>query len=52
VPEGLALPAPAQPAAAGVIEIELASGARLRITGAVEPATVSAVIASLAGARR
>jgi transposase len=44
--------APAAVAAAGIIEIELASGARLRITGAVEPATVSAVVAALAGARR
>jgi len=34
-----------------VIEIELA-GARLRITGAVEVATVSAVLAALAGRRR
>jgi len=40
-----------QPATAGVIEIELA-GARLRITGAVEVATVSAVLAALAGRRR
>ena len=51
VPEQLAVAAPVQSAAAGVIEIELASGARLRITGAVEPATVSAVIAALAGRR-
>jgi transposase len=52
VPETPALAAPAHPAAAGVIEVELASGARLRITGAVEPATVSAVIAAVAGRRR
>jgi transposase len=46
-------PAAAAPmAAAGVMEIEFASGARVRITGAVEPATVSAVIAALAIARR
>ena len=38
--------------AAGMMEIEFASGARLRITGAVEPATVSAVVAALAGGRR
>jgi transposase len=36
----------------GLVEVELASGARLRITGAVDPATVSAVIAALMGARR
>lgn len=39
-------------AALGVIEIEFASGARLRITGAVEPATASAVVAAVASARR
>jgi len=33
-------------------EIELASGARLRISGAVDAATVSAVIAALTGRRR
>ena len=38
--------------AAGMMEIEFASGARLRITGAVEPAAVSAVVAALASARR
>jgi transposase len=52
VPEQLAVAAPVHSAAAGVIEIELASGARLRISGSVEPATVSAVIAALAGRRR
>jgi transposase len=36
----------------GLIEIELASGARLRISGAVDTGTVSAVIAALAGKRR
>jgi len=46
------LAAPAAAAAPGVIEIEFASGARLRITGAVEPATASAVVAALASARR
>jgi transposase len=43
---------PARPASPGVIEIEFACGARLRITGVVEPATVSSMIAALAGARR
>jgi len=38
--------------AAGMMEIELACGARVRITGAVEAATVSAVLAALAGGRR
>jgi transposase len=52
VPEPPAFAAPVQSAATGVIEIELASGTRLRISGAVEPATVSAVIAALAGRRR
>jgi transposase len=36
----------------GLIEIELASGARLRISGAADAATVVAVIAALAGRRR
>jgi transposase len=51
VPEA-GVASPVARSASGVIEIELASGARLRITGAVEPATVSAVIAALAGRRR
>jgi transposase len=36
----------------GTIEIELASGARMRITGAVDVATLTAAIAALAGGRR
>jgi transposase len=36
---------------AGTIEIEL-SAARLRITGAVAPSTLTAVLAALAGGRR
>ena len=36
----------------GTIEIELASGARMRITGTVDLATLSAAIAALAGGRR
>jgi transposase len=47
-----AIASPAPAAAPGVIEIEFASGARLRITGAVEPETASAVVAALANARR
>jgi transposase len=36
----------------GLIEIELATGARVRISGAVDAATVSAAIAALTGKRR
>jgi transposase len=36
----------------GLIEIELATGTPLRISGAVDAATVSAVIAALTGRRR
>jgi transposase len=44
---------PVPPPPPGVIEIEFASGARLRITGAVEAATLSAVVGALvAGERR
>ena len=37
--------------AGGAIEIELASGARMRITGAVDRATLTAAIAALADRR-
>jgi transposase len=38
---------------AGIIDIEFATGVRVRITGAVDPSTLSATIAALAkGARR
>jgi transposase len=44
---------PALPTPPGVIEIEFASGVRLRITGSVDAATLSAAIAALvAGERR
>jgi transposase len=36
----------------GVIEIEFASRARMRITGVVDPATVMAAVAALADGRR
>jgi transposase len=36
----------------GMIEIELAAGARVRITGSVDPLTVSAAIAALSKAGR
>jgi transposase len=40
------------PAPVGVIEIELADGTRLRITGAVDAATVSAAVGALAAKER
>jgi transposase len=43
---------PAGLAERGAIEIEFASGARMRITGAVEPALLTAAIAALADGRR
>jgi len=51
VPEPFTAPAPSVSAPAGVIDIEFAAGARVRILGAVDPATVSAVISSLASGR-
>jgi transposase len=39
--------APTLPAPSGVIEIELAGGTRLRITGAVDTATVAATVGVL-----
>jgi transposase len=45
-PASMALPAP------GLIEIEFASGARMRITGSADPATLAAAVASLAGSER
>jgi transposase len=44
--------APALPAPSGVIEIEFASGARLRISGSVDAGTISAAVASLAQGER
>jgi len=44
--------APGLPAPVGVIEIELADGTRLRITGAVDAATVSAAVAALVAKER
>lgn len=54
VPEAVAGPAvsaPAGLAGSGAIEIELASGARMRITGAVDAATLTAAVAALSGGR-
>lgn len=45
-------PEVASSAGPGTIEIELASGARMRITGSVDVATLSVAIAALAGGRR
>jgi transposase len=46
-------PALAALPSAGLIEVEFASGARMRISGAVDPATLGATIAVLAsGGRR
>ncbi|RAI33230.1 IS66-like element accessory protein TnpA [Rhodoplanes serenus] len=42
------LPAPPAPAWDGVVEMEFAGGTRIRISGAVDPAMASAVIAALA----
>jgi transposase len=47
-----AAPAPAGSAGGGSIEIEFASGARVRITGAVDQATLTAAIAALVGGRQ
>ena len=39
----------AGPAGGGAIEIELVSGVRMRITGAVDTATLRAAVAALTG---
>jgi transposase len=39
-------------AGAGLIDIEFAGGTRMRITGAIDPATVTAAVAALAEGRR
>jgi len=46
------VPAPAGLAGGGAIEIEFATGARMRIMGAVDKATVMAAIAALADGRQ
>jgi transposase len=46
-------PAPAPLPAAGTIEVEFTNGSRMRITGAVDPATLTTAVAMLAsGGRR
>ena len=52
VSEPVTSPPPAPSAPAGLIEIELGSGVRVRISGTVDPATVSATIVALTGAAR
>jgi len=42
---------PVGPAGSGAIEIEFAAGARMRITGSVDGATLKAVVAALAEGR-
>ncbi len=44
--------APAGLTGTGAIDIEFTSGARVRITGAVDPAVVTATVAALADGRR
>ena len=39
-------------AGAGLIDIEFGDGARMRITGAVDPATLTAAVAALLGGQR
>ena len=52
VPESGVTPDPVGPASSGAIEIEFAAGARMRITGAVDAATLKAAVAALADGRR
>ena len=53
VAESVATPGPVGPAGGGAIEIEFAAGARMRITGTVDAATLKAAVAALAdGSRR
>ena len=51
-PVRIAPEAPAGVVGLGTIEIEFASGARMRITGAAEPATLTAAVAALSCGRR
>ena len=44
-------PDPAESAGSGSIEIEFAAGARMRITGTVDAATLKAAVAALADGR-
>jgi transposase len=52
VPESSDAAVPAPAAGVGAIEIEFATGSRMRITGAVDKATLTAAVAALADGRR
>jgi transposase len=45
-------PSPSDLPTGGLIEVEFASGSRMRITGAIDPATLTTTIAALAGGGR
>jgi transposase len=45
-------PAAAGLPARGLIEVEFANGSRMRITGAIDPVTLTTTIATLAGGRQ
>jgi len=51
VPDSARRPGPGGSANNGAIEIEFAAGARMRITGAVDVATLAAAVAVLTGGR-
>jgi len=51
VPESRTPPGPVGSAGGGAIEIEFAAGTRMRITGAVDAATLRAAVAALADGR-
>jgi transposase len=50
-PESEAMPAPVGSAVGGAIEIEFVAGVRMRITGAVDAATLTAAVAALVDGR-
>ena len=51
VADSVARPDPVEPTSGGAIEIEFAAGARMRITGAVDAATLKAAVAALTDGR-
>jgi transposase len=51
-PEREAEPGPLPLGPAGIIEIEFATGARMRISGPTDPSTVSAMVTALAKTKR
>ena len=52
VAESRATPGPVEPTCSGTIEIEFAAGARMRITGTVDAATLKAAVAALTDGQR